>query len=97
MLIWRNLLSILSFGVYETSPCRVIREYLARTERDLEIGEMRIIDKKGDLFVVRLFYRVKGIYQKPAPYRIFLVGDKVSQVEELPCNPSSPYWIKGRK
>ncbi len=93
--MWTSLLNFL--GLYETKHCRVARTLLCQREPDIEVLGTKVLKREADLWIVAVFFQKPNIRVKPPRYRVFSVCNDMSKIDELPCDPSSPYWIRGRK
>jgi hypothetical protein len=56
----------------------------------------KLIRKETQRSIVAVFYEEPGIVVRPSRYKLFAVANDLSQVEALPVEPRSPYWVRGR-
>jgi hypothetical protein len=96
--MWTGLLQLLEFlGVYEPKPCKAARTQLRQSQPLLQILGTRLITRNANEWIVAVFFQEPHRQVKPARYKLFSVSDDLSKIIELPCEPTSLYWIRGRK
>src|SRR5438132_7796812 len=93
--MWNQLLQFL--GLNDAPACRVAREAFGRLRPTWVNCGARVIKREVGRRVVAVFYQEPDVLVRPRRYKLFSVSNDLSSVEELPCNPNSPYWIKGRR
>jgi hypothetical protein len=92
---WISLLEFLGF--FEPQHCKMVRRLFLQREPTLQVIGTKILKREKDQTIVAIFFQEPKIRVKPARYKIFAVSNDLSRIDELPCDPTSPYWIKGRK
>jgi hypothetical protein len=83
-------------GLIDTPPGKVARLQFQEEYPEYKIAETRIRAAESNRFVVAVFYTTPYPV-RPIPYKLYAVNRDLREVEELPCNPDSPYWIRGRR
>jgi hypothetical protein len=92
--MWTSLLNF--FGFFEHKHCTAVRTALRQREPTFEILETKLLRREADKWIVAVLFRSQT-QVKPPRYKVFSVSDDMSRIDELPCGPNSPYWIRGRK
>ena len=93
--MWQSLLQIV--GLFESKQSKAACELLRQQYPTLQILETKIIKRELGRWIVAIFVKEEKTRVRPSSYKLFSVTDDLSGIEELPCNPTSRYWIKGRK
>ncbi len=83
--------------VMERPECRAARRKLAELEPSWRVEGTSLRAREGERTIVAVFYQLPDLPTKPSRYRLFAVDRALQVVEELPCEPGSPYWIRGRR
>ncbi len=76
---------------------KTAREHFEQEYSNRRICSTSIRATEETRFVIAVFYQEHETVKKPSPYALFAVSTSKWEVEELPCNPQSPFWIRGRK
>ncbi|MCA9623170.1 MAG: hypothetical protein KC731_29325 [Myxococcales bacterium] len=72
-------------------------EHVRVQDPELSLGSARLRAEEPDRFVFAVFYRQADHRAVPCRFRIVAVPRDDGAAEELPCTPSSPYWVRGLK
>ncbi len=62
-----------------------------------KVVDTRTRARESDRFVVAVFYEELGSISFPTQYLLYAVPRDGGEPTELPTDPDSPYWIRGRK
>jgi len=85
-----------ALGWCESSAGAPARDQFARDYPAFACEGTRLRAAEAERFVVAVFYQ-PDLLLRPAPYKLYSVSRDLAHAEELNCEPSSPYWIRGRK
>ncbi|MCA9610889.1 MAG: hypothetical protein KC619_35085 [Myxococcales bacterium] len=72
-------------------------EHVRGAHPEVSLGSAKLRAEEPDRFVFAVFYREGDQHVVPGAYRIIAVDRGEGATEELPCTPSSPYWVRGLK
>lgn len=92
---WISLLEFL--GLHEPQHCNVVRTVFSQREPTMQVVGTKLLKREENRCIVAIFFQEPNKRVKPARYKLFSVSNDTSTIEELPCDPNSPYWIRGRK
>jgi hypothetical protein len=82
----------------QCSYCRAARQALKNAHPDwIVTGGCTHRAIEAGRIVVAIFYQDSKLRSRPLPYQLFGVSRDCTGVEESATDPSSPYWINGRK
>ena len=84
-------------GLCESPHCKAACERLLLQRPSWVIRDTRVVKREATRCVVAVFYKEPRIITRPTRYKLFGVSNDSLVAEELPCDPDSPYWIRGRK
>lgn len=85
-----------ALGLSDSPAGAVARAAFAREYPSVACDDTQIRATEPARFIVAVFYHTERPILPP-PYKLYSVTRDLSTVEELRCDPSSPYWIRGRK
>jgi hypothetical protein len=84
-------------GLYRPAHIKAVRSYFRQKHPTWRVLETRTLARETGRFVVAVFYEEPNLVSFPPPYQLFAVSIDSLEVEELPTDPDSPYWLFGRK
>lgn len=85
-----------TLGFSDSAAGAVARAAFVREYPDFACHTTRIRATEEERFVVAVFYTSERPIM-PSPYKLYTVARDLASAQELSYDPSSPYWIRGRK
>jgi hypothetical protein len=84
-------------GLFQPLQSRVVQNCCKQMHPTWERLETRTLAIEPGRVVVAVFYEEHNVISFPKQYQLYAVSNDCRNVEELPTDPDSPYWIFGRK
>lgn len=84
-------------GLYSPPAYTAARERFGSQYPTYTACGIEIRSREHARLVVAIYYQEPGLVTRPPRYKLYAIGNDLSEVSEIPCDPDSPYWIRGRK